>query len=63
MKLRYILLLAAATIFIGWNKYQYNRSFDHCELHLKEVNRNLKTLHNEILTLQAAMTGVEVDYE
>ena len=63
MKLRYILLLAAAVIFIGWNKYQYNQSFDSCELHLKEVNRNLKTLHNEILTLQAAMAGIEVDYE
>ncbi len=63
MKLRYILLLAAAVIFISWNKYQYNQSFDSCELHLKEVNRNLKTLHNEILTLQAAMAGIEVDYE
>ena len=63
MKLRYILLLAAAVIFISWNKYQYNQFFDSCELHLKEVNRNLKTLHNEILTLQAAMAGIEVDYE
>lgn len=63
MKLRYILLLAAATIFIGWNKYQYNRSFDHCEQLLSENRRCLQILHNEILTLQAAMTGVEVDYE
>lgn len=63
MKLRYILLLAAATIFIGWNKYQYNRSFDHCEQLLSENRRSLQILHNEILTLQAAMAGIEVDYE
>ena len=63
MKLRYILLFAAATIFIGWNKYQYNQSFDHCEQLLSENRCSLQILHNEILTLRAAMTGVEVDYE
>lgn len=62
MKLRYI-LLAAFVVFVGWNIQQYNQSFDRCEQQLKEVNRNLQTLHNEIFSLQAAMSGAEVDYE
>ncbi len=62
MKLRYI-LLAAFVVFVGWNIQQYNQSFDRCEQLVKEIHRNQQILHNEILTLQAAMTDVEVDYE
>lgn len=63
MKLSYILLFAAAILFISWNKYQYNQSFDNCEQLLSENHRCLQILHNEILTLQASMHGIEVDYE
>lgn len=62
MKLRYILLLAAV-IFIGWNKFQYNKSFDHVEQLVKEIHRNQKIQHNKILTLQASLYGIEVNYE
>lgn len=61
MKLRYVLIALAATAFICWNKQQYNRSFDHCEQLLEEIHRNQDTLKREIVLLQVAMSGAEVD--
>lgn len=60
MKLRYI-LLAAAIVFIGWNKYQYNQSFDRCKQLLEEIHRNQKTLQKEISLLREDIYG-EVEY-
>ena len=62
MKLRYILFLAAV-IFIGWNKLQYDRSFDRCEQLLAETKYNLQTLHSEISELRSAMGTSEAEYE
>lgn len=63
MKLRYILLALAVVAFIGWNKYQYNQSFDRCQELLVEIHRNQKILHNEVVTLKAAMNATEANYE
>lgn len=57
------IITIAAVVFTVYNIHQYNRSFDRCEALLTEVHQNLKKLHNELATLNAAVNGIEVDYE
>lgn len=57
------IITIAAVVFAVYNIHQYNRSFDNCEALMAEVDQNLKRLHNELATLNAAINGVEVDYE
>lgn len=57
------IIAVAAVVFAVYNIHQYNRSFDNCTALMSEVDQNLKKLHNELATLNAAINGIEVDYE
>lgn len=57
------IIAVAAVVFAVYNIRQYNHSFDNCTALMAEVDQNLKKLHNELATLNAAINGIEVDYE
>ncbi|MBQ8465317.1 MAG: hypothetical protein IJ545_04830 [Alphaproteobacteria bacterium] len=54
----------AAAGFVGYEKVQYNKSFDNCVQTLNQVKANAQILNKNITALRREMQGFEVvDYE
>lgn len=59
IKFRHILLILAIC-FAAWQYHQYVAVFDSCQNTLDDVRLNLQILEQEIATLQASMSGIEI---